>query len=208
MPQIAVHVARVFRARQTLLELFAARNYDVSDYSGASVDEVAAMYEHDQLDMALFNPVTVKSVKIVFHVTKMLRPVNVANYIETVFHADQDIGSGGELVIVSKAVANDSIVSMLNRAWTDEGQYVNVRSLEALQSNIMKHTLVPGTRVLSDEEARVVRERYQIMRDSQLPEISRHDAVAVAMGIRPGTMCEITRGSRTAVVGKYYRICV
>ena len=208
MSQAAVHVARVFRARQTLLELFAARNYDVSDYSGASVEEVAAMYEHDQLDMALFNPVTTKSVKIIFHVAKMLRPVNVANYIESVFHADQDLGSGGELVIVSKAVANDTIVAMLDRAWADEGQYVNVRSLEALQSNIMEHTLVPETRVLTDEEASAVRARYQVQRDSQMPEISRHDAVAVAMGIRPGTMCEITRGSRTAVVGKYYRICV
>ena len=46
------------------------------------------------------------------------------------------------------------------------------------------------------------------MDDNQLPEISRFDPVAQAIGMRPGNICEIIRPSKTAIYAPYYRICV
>jgi len=42
----------------------------------------------------------------------------------------------------------------------------------------------------------------------QLPMIDRFDPVAIAIGMKPGQICEITRKSATAIVSIYYRHCV
>jgi DNA-directed RNA polymerase subunit H (RpoH/RPB5) len=68
--------------------------------------------------------------------------------------------------------------------------------------------LVPPHRVLNESELILIRNKYNIMDDSQFPEISRFDPVAQAIGIRPGQVCEITRPSKTAISALYYRICV
>ncbi len=53
-----------------------------------------------------------------------------------------------------------------------------------------------------------MRTKYNIMNDTQLPEISRFDPVAKAICIRPGEVCEIIRPSKTSIKSTYYRICV
>ena len=40
-----------------------------------------------------------------------------------------------------------------------------------------------------------------------MPQISRYDPVAQAIGLRPGQICKITRPSKTAITSNYYRIC-
>ena len=50
--------------------------------------------------------------------------------------------------------------------------------------------------------------KYNITDDAQFPDISRFDPVAKIIGIRPGQVCEIIRPSKTAIDGKYYRICI
>ena len=50
--------------------------------------------------------------------------------------------------------------------------------------------------------------KYNIMKDDEFPDIQRFDPVALAIGIRPGEVCEILRPSKTAVSAPYYRICV
>ena len=68
---------------------------------------------------------------------------------------------------------------------------------------------VPPHRVLSEAEKIHIKTKYNIIDDNQFPEINRFaDPVALAIGIRPGEVCEINRPSKTAVVAPYYRICV
>ena len=53
-----------------------------------------------------------------------------------------------------------------------------------------------------------IAEEYNIVAESQWPEISRFDPAAMAIGLRPGQVAEITRKSPTALDTKYYRLCV
>ena len=46
------------------------------------------------------------------------------------------------------------------------------------------------------------------MNDSQLPEISRYDPVALVIGLRPGEVCKIIRPSPTAITTEYFRLCI
>ncbi|KXB08900.1 hypothetical protein AKJ59_00385 [candidate division MSBL1 archaeon SCGC-AAA385M02] len=72
----------------------------------------------------------------------------------------------------------------------------------------MKHDLVPKHRVLTNEENTAFRKKYNVMNDEQIPTISRFDPVSLALCLRPGEICEITRPSRTSVTSTFYRICI
>ena len=73
--------------------------------------------------------------------------------------------------------------------------------------NILDNNLVPPHRVLSNEEKEAISKEYNILEDTQYPEISRFDPVAIAIGLRPSEVVEITRSSPTALTTKYYRLC-
>ena len=92
--------------------------------------------------------------------------------------------------------------------WEQENIYVIAHSIKRLQYYILDHVLVPPHRILNAEEATAIRIKYNITDNSQFPEISRFDPVALAICMRPGEICEIIRPSKTAIQAPYYRICV
>ena len=89
-----------------------------------------------------------------------------------------------------------------------DGIFVIIHNIHRLQSNILKHTLVPKMRPLNETEETEFLEKYQVRDKRQLPEISRFDPQALVVGLRPGTICYIQRPSVTALLTDYYRICV
>ena len=96
---------------------------------------------------------------------------------------------------------------LLRQIWIDDKIFITVIGLKSLQFNIMKHTLVPPHRVMNQEEKDAVYKKYNIVHDQQIPDISRFSPPALAIGIRPGELCEIMRPSKTAIVAPFYRIC-
>jgi DNA-directed RNA polymerase subunit H len=80
--------------------------------------------------------------------------------------------------------------------------------LKRLQYNILDHNLVPPHRILQNKEKEEIIDKYKIIDNKQLPEISRYDPVSVAINMRPGDICEIIRPSKTAILTKYYRYCI
>jgi DNA-directed RNA polymerase subunit H (RpoH/RPB5) len=103
---------------------------------------------------------------------------------------------------------NETMTNLLKHIWEQDGILIVIQSIKRLQFNILDHILVPSHRVLNNDEVAVVKDRYNIMDDTQFPDISRFDPVAQIIGIRPGQVCEIIRPSKTAIKSYYYRICV
>jgi DNA-directed RNA polymerase subunit H len=188
------------------------QGYNVSEYEGFSVNEVNTMKTNNQLDMMLEkispeNEEPNKKIYIRYYLTKALRPNNLQEMIDDLFHVEETLTKKDTLFVVVKDDINDTLIGTLKHIWESDKIFIVLQPLKRLQFNILEHILVPPHRVLSSEETIEVKKRYNVMDEYQFPDISRFDPVAQAIGIRPGEVCEIIRPSRTAISAPYYRIC-
>jgi DNA-directed RNA polymerase subunit H (RpoH/RPB5) len=208
-------ISSVYKSRQTILDLMTRQGYNTQEYSNFSITEVNAMFQNKQLDMLLeISPTSVnpnsskRKVYVSYYLAKTLRPQNIEEMIDDLFNLEEILTKQDTFIIVIKEEVNETITNLMKHIWEKDGIFIVIISLKRLQFNILNHTLVPSHRVLSDEEVKKVKDRYNVMDDIQFPDISRFDPVAQVIGIRPGQVCEIIRPSKTAIEGYYYRICV
>lgn len=212
--QISSLTSAVYKSRSILLEQMQSQGYDVGDYSGFSVNEVNTMKTNNQLDMILEkldeDPTTKIKGKIYirYYLAKALRPANLQEMIDDLFNIEEVLKKTDTLLIVVKDEVNETLINTLKHIWEQDKIFIIIQSLKRLQFNLLNHVLVPPHRILSIPETIQIRTRYNIMNDSQFPDISRFDPVAQAIGIRPGQVCEIIRPSKTAISAPYYRICM
>jgi DNA-directed RNA polymerase subunit H (RpoH/RPB5) len=200
-------VLKIVKARNTILDILNKLNYNIDDYNGFSIGEINTMINQNQLDMIINNKNNTSKIYIKFHLGKSLRPNNIYDYVEDLFNIDEVLNKDDELLIIAIDKANQSIESMLQQLWVDEKIYARVIGLEHLQFNILKHTLVPEHKKLTEDEKNIIFKKYNITDKKQIPDISRFSPVSLVIGLRPGELCEITRPSKTAITSLFYRIC-
>jgi DNA-directed RNA polymerase subunit H len=228
-------IARLYNARKNLLELLMVQGYDVEGYTNFGVNEVNAMYAHKQLDMLVETKSSSsssskeadknkpnKKAYIKFHLEKMLSTAHINDLIEDLYV----LGAGGEIGGLGISTnANDTVLTekdmliivtkqevktmnqYLNQLFL-QGRFIVLLSLDRLQFNILNHQYVPPHTILSKEELDDMMKKYNVGDKSQLPDISRYDPVALAIGMRPGDVCKIDRPSKSAIHSTYYRVCV
>ena len=201
------YVVQITKSRDNILAQLEKRGYDVENYKGASVAQVHVMFQNTQLDMLVTNPDTGKKAYVKYHLGKSLRSNNIMDMIDDLFTLDSVLNKDDDLIVIARDLSNDSMKKSLREIWSKMKYLITVIGVKQLQFNILEHDLVPPHRVLTSEETSDVKKRYNIIDDSQLPDISRFSPVSLAIGIRPGEVCEIIRPSRTAITAPFYRIC-
>jgi DNA-directed RNA polymerase subunit H (RpoH/RPB5) len=207
-------ISSIYKSRNILLELMESQGYNISDNFEFSINEINAMFTNKQLDMILEkiteNEKTKKKNKIYirYYLVKTLRPQNIQEMIDDLFNVEEILTKEDTLYIIVKDEPNDTMIQLLKQVWEQDGIFIIIESLKRLQFNILQHILVPPHKKMTTAEVNIIKQRYNIMNDSQFPELSRFDPVAKAIGIRPGEVCEILRPSKTSIVSNYYRICV
>lgn len=201
------YVVQITKSRNNVLDQLEKRGYDVDNYKGASIAQVHVMFQNSQLDMLVENPNTGRKAYVKYHLGKSLRSNNIMDMIDDLYTLDTILTKQDDLIIIAKDPANDSMERHLRELWAKMKYLITVVGLKQLQFNVLEHTLVPPHRVLTSEEAAEIKKKYNIVDDSQLPDISRFSPVSLALGIRPGEICEILRPSKTAITAPFYRIC-
>ena len=139
---------------------------------------------------------------------KTFRQQNVREVVDDLFYVEQVLAPEDTLLIVVRDEPNETLLQEVKHIWETAHIFVILIPLKRLQFNVLKHELVPKHRVLNEREKMNIKRKYNVMSDYEFPELSRFDPVALAIGIRPGQLCEIIRPSKTAISSKYYRICV
>jgi DNA-directed RNA polymerase subunit H len=224
---ISTLTSQIYKSRIVLLELLKTQGYTTTDYEGFSINEVNTMKTNNQLDMILekkTNDVkgqteekgeevspskSVQKVYVKYYLAKSLRPSNLQEMIDDLFMVEEVLTKRDTLIVVVKDEVNETMISTVKHIWETEKVFIILYPLKRLLFNILNHVSVPPHRVLSEAEKIHIKTKYNIIDDNQFPEINRFaDPVALAIGIRPGEVCEINRPSKTAVVAPYYRICV
>ena len=206
-------IIEIYNSRKHIIDLLEAQKYDVSQYKDFSINDVNTLFATIQMDMLLRKiggddkKVYVKYHLAKNHLAKSLRPVNIYEYIEDLFTLEEVLTKKDDLIVIMKDEPNDTIRKTLTNIWEQDGFFVNVINIKRLQYNIMHHQLVPKHSVLSPEEATEVKRKYNIMDDSQIPDISRFSPVSQVIGLRPGDTCHIVRPSKTSIQADFYRIC-
>jgi len=209
MTQSSGTISTVFKSRQNLLKLLSQQGYDIKDYEEFSVNETHIMYNNKQLDMMLTSQKEgeTKKVYVKYHLAKTLRRENINDYIDDLYNLEQVLTKNDTLVIVIKQEPHDTLLNILNQIWQQDGIFIIIYNLDRLQFNILEHEYVPKHIILNDDEINEMKKRYNITKNTELPEISRYDPVAQAIGMRPGQICKIIRPSKTAITADYYRLC-
>ena len=200
-------INNIAKSRKHILSLLDMRGFDISEYNNLSLSVVNDMYQANQLDMLVTNPKTQQKAYIKYHINKTLRYSNITEYIDDLFEYDAVLKKTDDLIIITKDKINQSLEKNLKQLWGQDKILITVINIKALQFNIMEHDLIPHHKVLCLDEAEQLKKKYNIKQDSQLPNISRFDPVALALSLRPGQICEITRKSKTAINVPFYRIC-
>ena len=205
-------ISNIYKSRNIILEQLKNRGYDISDHEDRSIVELQAQYnaKPPQLDMLLSSndPNSNKKYFVKYHLVGKIRPSQVYEYIDDVFNIDDILTKEDDFIIVVKDNPNDTLIKLMQDIWNNDKIYFSIYNLHNYLYNIIEHECVPQHTQLNEEEIIEIKEKYNIMADSQWPEISRFDPVAQAIGLRPKNVCEIIRPSETAITAKYYRMCI
>jgi DNA-directed RNA polymerase subunit H (RpoH/RPB5) len=204
-------INNIYRSRNTVLELLDAQGYDTGAYRGFSVNEVDAMYKNTQLDMLLSHSTDGRKVYVKYYLPekqKQLPKAALDDVVEDLYVLEQVLTKADTLMIVIDDEPNEATLTRLEYLFQKEGIFVVVHNMARLQYNILRHQLVPKLTILTDEETAAMMKEKHVSQLSQLPEISRFDPQALAMGVRPHQVCRFDRASPVAVETVYYRVCV
>jgi DNA-directed RNA polymerase subunit H (RpoH/RPB5) len=202
-------ILKLYKSRTTVIKQLQSLEYNVGDYSDFSINEIDAMNNNSQLDLLVTHRTNGKKVYVKYNLNaKQLNAQTVDNVVEDLYSIDAVLTNKDTLVIITDVEPNETILSKIRYLYDHSGIFIVIHNINRLQYNLLSHTLVPKARILGDTEVEELKKSYNILKLSQLPEISRFDPHALALCLRPGEVCEFTRDSATALNSKYYRVCL
>jgi DNA-directed RNA polymerase subunit H (RpoH/RPB5) len=207
-------INKIYKSRNVLLDQLDDRDYDVSQYNDFSINEVDAMMSNSQLDMLVTHKENGKKVYVKYYFTakqstRQIKPQMLDDIIEDLYTIEEVLTKKDTLIVVIDDEPNDTILAKLRYLYERDQLFVIIHNIKRIQTNILKHEMVPPMRVLNKEDTDEFKKRLHIKNECiQLPEISRFDPQALVIGIRPGEICKINRSSVTALSTEYYRVCI
>jgi len=201
-------VLQLYKSRKYLLELLDEQNYDVSNYENFSINEVDAMAMNSQLDMLLKRKDAESFVYVNY--VKKLSADTLERLVEDLFEIEMVLKdkTKDHIIMILDNEPNQTTIDKIKYIFDKDGYFIIPYNIARLQFNILKHVLVPKATVLKENEIDALFKTFNLSSSSNLPEISRFDPQAMAIGIRPGQILKLERKSPTAMNSLYYRVCI
>jgi DNA-directed RNA polymerase subunit H (RpoH/RPB5) len=206
-------ILSIYKSRNTILKHMNRIKYNVVDYEEFSINEIDVMFANSQLDMLLNHVENKTKVYIKYYfwlkqTTKQIRPQNLDNIIDDLYHIDEVLSVNDTLIVIIDEEPNDTILNYIKYLYEKDGLFIVIHNIKRLQFDILTHELVPVVKILSTDDSKKLMDKLNIKTLSQMPEISRFDPVSLAILLRPSQIVCFERKSSTAISTKYYRVCV
>ena len=199
-------VSSIFTSRKNLLDILKEIGYKTDDYEGYSINHVLSLIKNQQLNLLLHKEEHKLYVK--YSVDGSRITSQAVHKLKDEFYGENAVlDKKDTLMVIIKDEPNDNIKETLDELWNIYGIYITIINIHRLQFNILKHQWVPKHMLLNDEQIAKLKTKYNIQSNSELPTISRYDAVASIICMRPTQVCKIIRKSRTSLESEYYRVC-
>ena len=200
-------IISIYNSRKNLLEILEERGFSIANYSNFSITDVGILTENNQLDMLLENASTKQKIYVKYYVTKLIKPQNIYDIVEDLFHLESILEKKDDLMIIIKDEPNDTLLENIKDIWVTDKIYISLVNIKRLQFNILKHILVPKHTILNENETELFMKKYNILDNTQIPDISYFSPVAIVIGLRQNNIVKIERSSRTSIKSDFYRIC-
>lgn len=216
-------ISSIYKSREIILEQLEMQNYDISNYKGIDINEINTLYETSMLDIlvekktedgeeSLLKNQESEMIKqkmyVHYYPDGKISQTKIQNLIDDLFITEETLTKKDTLFVITENEPNETINNFVHHLWEKDGIFVIMQSIRRLKFNVLKHELQPKFRILNQIEVDDVKKKYNIMNDSNWPEISRFDPVCKSTFIRPGEIFEVIRPSKTALISKYYLICI
>lgn len=206
--QQSSQISKLSTSRKVLLAQLESQGYNIENYNEFSINELHIMHNNKQIDMLVSNE-TGNKIYVKYYLGRSLRPQNIHDFIDDLFNLESILNKNDTLIIITKDKSSrDTLIAEVKQLWAEESIYINIIDIMSLQFNVLEHEMVPKHTKLTEEKIVEFKKRYNVLDNSNIPEISRFDPVAIAIGLRPGDICEIVRPSITSITGNYYRYCI
>jgi DNA-directed RNA polymerase subunit H (RpoH/RPB5) len=206
-------IANIYNSRLNLLDQLNQIGYNVTQYTNFSIGEINAMATSKQLDMLMTHTTTGTKIYVRYVIDSKTTETIIDTLCNDLFEINDKteeppLTTNDIIIVILQNDINENMTNKLKTIWEQSGYYIVPTTIQRLQFNVLKHSLVPQHRTLNAEEITQLFKKYNIINPEQLPRISRFDPVAIAICIKPGEICEIIRSSKNSIQSKYYRICV
>lgn len=197
----------IYKSRFHLLEILKERGFDTENYDNFDINEISILSENNQLDMLLTNNTTKKKVYVKYYINKLIKSANIFAIVEDLFHLENILTKKDDLIIIIKDEPNDTLIQEIKTLWMTENIYISLLNIKRLQFNILKHTLQPKFTILTSDEAKSFKKKFNILNNDQMGDISFFSPVSLLLGIRPDDIVKIERKSPTTIKSFFYRVC-
>ena len=227
---MAQFVEKVYRSRQTLLDVLHDRGYDVTGASKFGPEEIreglAATSNGKALEFTvkaregftvptptvrvyIFLP-RIKQ-KLAGFLSSLETPIGISP--EQSSRQPDKLGSPVDPAQTSIiCLINEPVVSVFHQAsinqWVTRNLRLTFFFMDSFQMNPLKHFLVPPHEILPKEQHDALMKSMYITQKSQFPLIRYHeDPITRVIGSVPGDLIKITRPSPSAGEYVVYRVC-
>ncbi len=199
-------IDKVYKSRKNIIKYLELEGFNCSQFNDFTLNDIHTMTNTKQLDMVVEKDD--KKTLVKYHLENTLRNNILYEYIEEFYNVDEVLTKNDNFVIVIFDKPNDTLIQLLRNIWEQENIFITIFSINHTLFNILEHSMVPHHRKLDEKEKKKIFTKFNILKDSEVPEISRFDPVANILFLKPGDLCEITRYNKTSIYNKFYRICI
>ena len=198
-----------YKSRQIILNLLENRGYDISNMINFSFNEIEIMFDNDNCDFELTHNTNNNKLKVVYLFDK--KKIPMTNLMKKQFFEKLNIildTYDEAIFILPQEDKDNNLQEICNDYYDRFNKFSQVFFISKLIFDITTHIHVPKHEIMDKPSIDNMKLQYNITNLSQLPIISRNDAVAKFIGVRKHDVVKISRVSETSGITPVYRYCL